>query len=338
VYEKGEKKMKAKHCLTLMIIAAIATSLALMSVPVMAADGDVTIDLTMYYFSTSGIIPGQDPDTYFAVEVYLDATALPNKAPTGLMGYGLKVTVDPTVLTPVGAVGGSAGYLLYDWSYATYPPLFPGGPIIHKPQFLFDLGTDFVSVTEMFLDLPEGEGLGGTAGKACSLWFQSHSKTAYTEITVEPFPASGYQQVLDLLKFAVVGIDGHYNKPTDSMLLEQYTGSTWPPGDPSGTDWHELDPDLCKQWTVDEWTDNGDGKLSPSDQLIMTRASPVETFEFHVEWVSPGPAAGDGTADLLVTLKPGVPEFPLGSVAPIALIAAVAYIWWVTRRKRQEAV
>ena len=35
---------------------------------------------------------------------------------------------------------------------------------------------------------------------------------------------------------------------------------------------------------------------------------------------------------------PPVPEFPLGSIAPIALIAAIAYIWWVTRRKRQEAV
>jgi hypothetical protein len=34
--------------------------------------------------------------------------------------------------------------------------------------------------------------------------------------------------------------------------------------------------------------------------------------------------------------EPVVPEFPLGSVAPIALIAAIAYIWWVTRRKRQE--
>jgi hypothetical protein len=33
-----------------------------------------------------------------------------------------------------------------------------------------------------------------------------------------------------------------------------------------------------------------------------------------------------------------VPEFPLGSVAPIALIAAIAYIWWVTKRKTREAM
>ena len=35
---------------------------------------------------------------------------------------------------------------------------------------------------------------------------------------------------------------------------------------------------------------------------------------------------------------PAVPEFPLGSVAPIALIAVVAYIWWVTKRKTQKVM
>jgi hypothetical protein len=198
-------------------------------------------------------------------------------------------------------------------------------------------GLGYVECSEAFLALPEGMGAGGV-GKLCTLYFITKSSTAYTELTIV-YEKSGYTEAEFGDKYRIYPIDGHYNMPPNGALFEQYTGSTWPPASPIGTDWHELEPNYCEQWSLESWTDNADGKLSPSDQIDMTRASDAKNFDFHVEWVNPYGTAGDGVADMFVTQKPPpVPEFPLGSVAPIALIAAVAYIWWTTRRKRQEAV
>ena len=342
--------MRAKHYTTLLIIAAIATSLAITSVPVTAADGDVTFDLTFYYSSTSGIIPGQVPSTTVPVQcdVYVDASALTNNSPEGMRGWGLKVLFDPAVLTPFYwygspyyAVTSTTGYVLYDWTCSNWPPP-PMGTPPYPPSFIPSNGTDpdtglhYILITEQFLKLPPEMGFGGT-GKLCTILFESHSLTAYTEIELK-FEDCGYTEALAGDKYRINPIDGHYNMPSNGYLFEQFTGSTWPPGDPRFTDWHELEPMYCETWTLESWIDNGDGKLTPSDQIDMTRASDSKNFDFHVEWVNPYGTAGDGVADLFVTKKEPVPEFPLGSVAPIALIAAVAYIWWVTRRKRQEAV
>ncbi len=333
--------MRKKYYLSLLTIPIIAFSLALMSMPVTAGDGDVTFDITAYFYATSGIIPGVDPDTtlppyygWVLVDVYVDASALTPS--TGMHGWGLLVTVDPAVLTPQMAAGGSSGYFLYDWSFTNHPPppFPPGAPMPYPPSFVSSVGADYIEAGEFYLPLPPDGATG--VGKLCSLYFTSNSLTDYTELTID-VANSGYQDTSGE-KYLINPVDGHYNTPQDAMFLEQYQGSTWPTGDPTGSDWHELEPVYCTDWTMESFNDNGDGVLSPSDQVDMMRSSDPEPIWFHVEWTNPYGTAGDGIADMWVTLKPDIPEFPLGSVAPLALIAAVAYIWWVSRRKRQEAV
>ncbi len=153
-------------------------------------------------------------------------------------------------------------------------------------------------------------------------------------MTIEPYPSSGYKDTTEG-EYAINPVDGHYNMPPNGYLFETPEGGTFPTGDPSFTDWHELEPVFCQNWTLESWLDNGDGHLSPSDQIDMFRIEPPDPdpYWFHVEWVNPAPVAGDGIPDMMATWKEDVPEFPLGSVAPIALIAVVVYIWWVTRRK-----
>jgi hypothetical protein len=71
--------------------------------------------------------------------------------------------------------------------------------------------------------------------------------------------------------------------------------------------------------------------------LSQTEYSPIDLFDIDCYYFTQTTPQiyPDDTLDGHYN-QPVVPEFPLGSVAPIALIAAIAYIWWVTRRKRQE--
>ena len=107
-----------------------------------------------------------------------------------------------------------------------------------------------------------------------------------------------------------------------------------PINEPLNTQWHELYPDYCKRYHLTEWEDTGldnPGELGPSDQIYLIDKETGVGAWYHVDDVS---------TDIIVKPeKPAaVPEFPLGSVAPIALIAVVAYIWWVTKRKTQKVM
>ncbi len=92
---------------------------------------------------------------------------------------------------------------------------------------------------------------------------------------------------------------------------------------------------------MESWIDNGDGKLSPSDQIDMFRIEPPQPGPdptwFHVEWVSPAPVAGDGLPDMMVTEKLPTPEFPLGAEAALGMgfMVVVVCVWLRNRRKNQ---
>jgi hypothetical protein len=58
-------------------------------------------------------------------------------------------------------------------------------------------------------------------------------------------------------------------------------------GSPIGTNWHELFPGYCENWTCSSWVDNGDGILSYCDTLDFYHPTyGVKTLE-HVELVTP---------------------------------------------------
>jgi hypothetical protein len=56
--------------------------------------------------------------------------------------------------------------------------------------------------------------------------------------------------------------------------------------DPIGTQWHELWPIFCREYHLGSWEDNGDGVLSPSDQIDMYEKPDGEVRWYHVDEVT----------------------------------------------------
>ncbi len=198
-----------------MITPIFLASLAFTSVPVFSLDGDVTFDLTYYY--PGGYVPGVAPGGFVVVDVYVDTSALPDNSTGGMHGWGLKVTVNSSVLTPLAATGGSAGYFLYDWSEANYPPSFPGGPLQYPPQFLSLNGSDYIECSEFFVPLPP-TGAGNSTGKLCTLYFTSKSVTAYSPLIID-VANSGYQDANGDL-YEINAINGHYARAPPILTVE----------------------------------------------------------------------------------------------------------------------
>jgi hypothetical protein len=66
--------------------------------------------------------------------------------------------------------------------------------------------------------------------------------------------------------------------------------------DPICTDWHELYPEYCLEWHLSSWEDNGDGFLSPSDQIDMTPYGLTWEEMWDIFW-SKGDVNRDGFID-----------------------------------------
>jgi len=71
------------------------------------------------------------------------------------------------------------------------------------------------------------------------------------------------------------------------------------PLSPWGSEWHELSPTFCQWWVFTSWEDNGDGYLSPCDQIDMKNTRTGEVVWFHVQSIGPpDPAPGPKTMHL----------------------------------------
>jgi hypothetical protein len=64
------------------------------------------------------------------------------------------------------------------------------------------------------------------------------------------------------------------------------TGGLFNLTDPIGTQWHELYPLFCRHYHLSSWEDNGDGVLSPSDQIDMYEKPDGEVRWYHVDEVT----------------------------------------------------
>ena len=57
---------------------------------------------------------------------------------------------------------------------------------------------------------------------------------------------------------------------------------------PLGTDWHELVPTFCEgPFDLTNWDDNGDGELSPSDQIILEGTDGFY-YDYHIDYITGG--------------------------------------------------
>ncbi len=77
-------------------------------------------------------------------------------------------------------------------------------------------------------------------------------------------------------------------EPTHGKVKHNLDGYLPDFGSPIGTEWHELWPNFCQNWTCSSWIDNGDGILSHCDTIdFVTSTIPTVKIWEHVEVVTP---------------------------------------------------
>jgi len=337
------QRMKHKKLLFLTMVLWILVALTFTNVPVQSynpsTDVRIYVDMSPNGY-VAGKVPGPPPGGLVFVNLYIDSPAAWDITDQGIVQWAISCKVDPDVLMPLGASGAGAGYFLYEFLVRSYYIYYGFSTSLIPPIADPAAGTLEWATEGILGPSPIPVGSGGS-GKLVTLTFASKSETAYSPIDLfyEVDVDAWYWQAWDTAAENPIPVDvvfdGHYNLPPGGHTMDAM--GFFPPPAPIGSDWHELEPNFSTEWSMESWEDNGDGLLSASDQVDMQHAGLPAPVWFHVEWVAPTIIPNDGIPDMLVMDK-AVPEFPLGSVAPLALIAAVAYIWWVTRRKRQEAV
>jgi len=168
------KSMIRKKYLCLTTLLAILASIAIINVPVQASP----MVRIYVYMPPEGYIPGVPDQQILMVDLYIE-TDIADNSPDGIVQYAVSAKVDPAVLEPMGAMGASTGYFLYDYLVRT-GLIYMGystGPVMATPDKT--AGTlDWI--TEGIMPDP-ATGAGGS-GKLCTLVFKSLSNTTYSPI------------------------------------------------------------------------------------------------------------------------------------------------------------
>ncbi len=110
----------------------------------------------------------------------------------------------------------------------------------------------------------------------------------------------------------------HVNDVDDPEYFAKFAGEVIPGGNPIGETWHEIYPDYCKEWYIEDWLDNGNGQFDACDIVVSGGK------EWHLNAITPG---------LLVDV--GVPSTGrTGTLALIAILALTGLILVFRARRR----
>jgi hypothetical protein len=328
--------LQRKYYLFVLAITILLGAFAAITTPVEA-------QTVRFYVYPETPITAVTPGGYVNYEVRIESPPAWENTPQGIVGWALSMRGNPLALEPSGAgkIGGMAGFLEdflvtygYDWDYVT---AFYSGTSSAETCTFFDISEQIQAYATL------GVGAGGN-GRLFRGRFISRSDVIPSVIDVFGPPTSmlqaQYLTVDGVWHDADVVDDGCYiSCPPDTWYFEATTG--FDPTNPMYTDWHELWPQFCNWWSLESWEDNSgepDGVLDESDQIDLVQTDgpePGKVIWGHVDWLNPDPVAGDGEADLIITVKPDVPEFPLGIAPMLMLVLAipVVYLW----RSRREA-
>jgi len=98
-----------------------------------------------------------------------------------------------------------------------------------------------------------------------------------------------FRAILESTEFPPPSCDITLENPqafTGSFSFDSDTGLI-DPAHPVGTTWHELAPNFCEgPFELTSWEDNGDGKLSPSDQFILQDTATGYYFDYHLDYIT----------------------------------------------------
>ncbi|MGB2853539.1 MAG: CARDB domain-containing protein, partial [Dehalococcoidia bacterium] len=81
-------------------------------------------------------------------------------------------------------------------------------------------------------------------------------------------------------------------------------------------DWHELYPAYCNQYQLSDWEDNGDGVLSPCDNIVLTDKTTGEEVLHHVD-------------EMTVTILVSSEQPEIGEEVPVLQAVEEAYLEFV---------
>jgi len=95
---------------------------------------------------------------------------------------------------------------------------------------------------------------------------------------------------------------------------------------PVGYQFHETYPTFSNRYNLTSWTDPDSNGLDPGDVIQMQNIATGVVRSCTV--------TGKSTLIVVTKIAHPIPEFPLGSVLPIALIVAIIYVWLIGKRKR----
>lgn len=134
------KKMYALVFTAFILLA----SLAMVGVPVQSQSTP-----TFYVDQPRGFIPAKPAGVRFEVNILVNASDLTYNGADGIVGYGLLVQVDPTVLKPTGVIGSGSGYFLWEFANSEWLPY---------PTMLSTINatTGTVDITEQIMPTPPG--------------------------------------------------------------------------------------------------------------------------------------------------------------------------------------
>jgi len=282
--EKGENIMKKKQVLLLVTLPILLLAILASNVPVKAPYPTPYVEL----YTNPAVIPFVTPGGKVTFDLYLVTHGIPDMEPGSIVGWGLNLQVDPNVLNvsllpetfpnkpKAKAAGATPGYLLYETAQYTGGSgnLLAGGSD-HTTGYWWDMSEQILPAPNM----GAGDVLSGM----------------YKLVTVEMTSLSDTQPCLiDIVRavYFVVGgayypvekvVDGFYGaQPT---YMSETTGTYDPANDPTGTTWHEDYPTYSHMWDLVTWEDNGDQKLSTSDQIDMENETGW-IYPFHVDAVT----------------------------------------------------
>jgi len=237
--KKGERSRVRGKKYVLMLTLTFLLGALIPSVPPVKASSTVRFYVVPI---TPDYIAGEAVGAYVYADVYIDSPAGWYDTTNGIVGWGMSIKVNASVLIPWSITGGSGGYFLFDYTDNEYGGLTTVLMTKDAPNGLFYEVSEFIDGWES--DPYYGKGAGGS-GKLLTLRYKSDDLTAYSLIDLG-YPASEdidtayYYTSSGKVEVDVI-IDGNYNAPPDLLALHS-TSSLINLSDPVTTSWEELWP------------------------------------------------------------------------------------------------